>query len=375
MLDTVTSDDDKVTPVYRLDEICELLQSSPGDVVREMVEYIVKRLDYKSPYVKQKALRLIKFALPKAGKEFRRELQRHSGSIRALFHYRGQPDPLKGDAPNKGVRDAAHDAIAVMFDQDEPRPHSAFEGTGRRMEGFGSNGETFSPSSGPGGAAAGSLQLSDIVEFGKESLEKGLTLIRDAAQSSGVGYKGRGLGRSLTATDGGGVQGGRYESQGRYTGPAPEASYSGFERYSDRSDFSSQSYGGRDYQAGERTTPRGRSGGEYGDSDSKARSATPCDCAGGRAGTAVQGGAGGVPGKRQQAGWGRPGDRPGGPAAGARVAGAAQGSVHPGRDAEAAGGGARVRRRVAVLRGGQQRHHRVPGVPTGVAAGEVEAGA
>lgn len=54
MIDAATSDEDKVTPVYKLEEICELLRSSPSGIVKEVSEFLLKRLDHKSPIVKQK---------------------------------------------------------------------------------------------------------------------------------------------------------------------------------------------------------------------------------------------------------------------------------------------------------------------------------
>ena len=54
MIDGATSDEDKVTPVYKLEEICELLRSSHVSIVKEVSEFILKRLDHKSPIVKQK---------------------------------------------------------------------------------------------------------------------------------------------------------------------------------------------------------------------------------------------------------------------------------------------------------------------------------
>ena len=58
---------------------------------------------------------MIKYAVGKSGAEFRREMQRHSVAIRQLLHYKGQPDPLKGDALNKAVRDTANEAVSAMF--------------------------------------------------------------------------------------------------------------------------------------------------------------------------------------------------------------------------------------------------------------------
>ena len=61
---------------------------------------------------------MIKYAVGKSGVEFRREMQRHSVAVRQLFHYKGQLDPLKGDALNKAVRDTAHETISAIFSED-----------------------------------------------------------------------------------------------------------------------------------------------------------------------------------------------------------------------------------------------------------------
>lgn len=54
MIDGATSDEDKVTPVYKLEEVCELLRSSHVSIVKEVSDFILKRLEHKSPAVKQK---------------------------------------------------------------------------------------------------------------------------------------------------------------------------------------------------------------------------------------------------------------------------------------------------------------------------------
>ncbi|GFZ08069.1 ENTH/VHS family protein [Actinidia rufa] len=42
MIDGATSDEDEVTPVYKLEEICELLRSSHVSIVKEVSEFILK---------------------------------------------------------------------------------------------------------------------------------------------------------------------------------------------------------------------------------------------------------------------------------------------------------------------------------------------
>ena len=55
MVDGVTSDDDKVAPVYNMEEIIEIFQQAPSDVVREMTDYLMKsRMEHRSPNVRLK---------------------------------------------------------------------------------------------------------------------------------------------------------------------------------------------------------------------------------------------------------------------------------------------------------------------------------
>jgi hypothetical protein len=63
MVDGVTAEDDKVAPVYKLEEICELLRASDASIVKEIAEFVLKRLDNKSPLVKQKVPLLPTFLL------------------------------------------------------------------------------------------------------------------------------------------------------------------------------------------------------------------------------------------------------------------------------------------------------------------------
>lgn len=209
-VDGVTSDEDKVAPVYKLEEICELLRSSHVSIVKEVSDFILKRLDHKSPIVKQKALRLIKYSVGKSGVEFKREMQRHLAAIRQLFHYKGQLDPLKGDALNKAVRDAAHEAISAIFASDDSRSAPA-EDINRRIQGFGNkNFEMRTDDK--------KSFLSEVVGLGTASIRQGLssfTTAHSLRKSDNGSYKSPNLRKSLTmeidSTD-------RYEKEEHYSG-------------------------------------------------------------------------------------------------------------------------------------------------------------
>ncbi|XP_057459800.1 protein MODIFIED TRANSPORT TO THE VACUOLE 1-like [Actinidia eriantha] len=193
MIDGATSDEDKVTPVYKLEEICELLRSSDVSIVKEVSEFILKRLDHKSPIVKQKALRLIKYAVGKSGVEFRREMQRHSVAVRQLFHYKGQLDPLKGDALNKAVQDTSHEAISAIFSADDNKPAPA-EDINKRIQGFG-NTNFDMPSEDKRSF------LSEVVGIGSATIKQGLSSLTQSPslkKNDTGSYKSPNLRRSLT---------------------------------------------------------------------------------------------------------------------------------------------------------------------------------
>ncbi|KAH7657830.1 ENTH/VHS domain-containing protein [Dioscorea alata] len=194
MVDGVTADEDKIAPVYKLEEICELLRTSPAGIVKEVSEYILKRLDHKSPIVKQKALRLVKYAVGKSGVEFRREMQRHSGVMRQLVHYKGQQDPLKGDALNKAVRETAQEAISAMFASEDNKVVVPADNLNKRIQGFGNTNYEM-PSE------EKKSFLSEVVGLGSASIIQGLTNIASAhsMKKNDVGsYKSPTLRRSLT---------------------------------------------------------------------------------------------------------------------------------------------------------------------------------
>jgi hypothetical protein len=54
LVDGVTSDSETIAPVYKLEELCTLMRTSSLYIVRELLDRILKRLDHRSPVVKQK---------------------------------------------------------------------------------------------------------------------------------------------------------------------------------------------------------------------------------------------------------------------------------------------------------------------------------
>lgn len=141
-------------------------------------------------------LRLIKYVAGKSIMEFQREMQRNSAVLRQLLHYKGHPDPLKGDALNKAVRDSAQEAMTAIFTEHETITSTTppAENLNRRIEGFGNT--NFHPTHGDKRSF-----LSGMVGFGTASIKQGLNSLargRSFIQHGNPNSKGRNLWRSLT---------------------------------------------------------------------------------------------------------------------------------------------------------------------------------
>lgn len=128
----------------------------------------------------------------KSGAEFRREMQRNSVAVRQLVHYKGHPDPLKGDALNKAVRETAQEALSALFASEESKP-SAIESLGGRIQGFGNT--NFEPSDDR------KSFLSEVVNIGSSTIKQGLSNLTNSSSinrnETGT-YRGPNLRRSLT---------------------------------------------------------------------------------------------------------------------------------------------------------------------------------
>ncbi|KAL0343272.1 UNVERIFIED_CONTAM: protein MODIFIED TRANSPORT TO THE VACUOLE 1 [Sesamum angustifolium] len=249
MVEGATSDEDKVTPVYKLEEICDLLRSSHSSIVKEVSEFILKRLDHKSPIVKQKALRVIKYAVGKSGSEFRREMQRNSVAVRQLIHYKGQPDPLKGDALNKAVRETAQETLSALFSSDESKAAPTESSLGSRIQGFGNTNYEM-PSEDK------KSFISGVVDIGTATIKQGLTSLTQSPslrKNNDTGsYKSPNLRRSLTREN---------DYSDRYEGIGSHAETQNSSRFSKNAGSGNW---GQDISASEAETSSRDSGPTYG---------------------------------------------------------------------------------------------------------------
>ncbi|DBA95962.1 TPA: hypothetical protein ACH3X1_001480 [Trebouxia sp. C0004] len=138
-LEEATSAKDDVAPMYLLDEIAQLANGG-GETAQGLADATIKRLGNRSPIVKQKALRLIKHVSNKGASEYRRAICKQAKEIRELTHYKGDPDPFKGDVLNQKVRDAAKETLDAIFQATDTNysSNSTKPTLTNRIQGFGS---------------------------------------------------------------------------------------------------------------------------------------------------------------------------------------------------------------------------------------------
>ncbi|CAH1437754.1 unnamed protein product [Lactuca virosa] len=122
-------------------------------------------------------------------------MQRNSVAVRQLIHYKGQPDPLKGDALNKSVRETAQEALSAIFSrEDNSKPPPPQEGLTQRIQGFG-NTNFDVPSDDK------KSFLSDMVGIGSATIKQGLNSLSQAQthnKNDTGAYRGPNMRRSLT---------------------------------------------------------------------------------------------------------------------------------------------------------------------------------
>lgn len=187
MLNKATSADDVPTPGYMFTEIAK----STGDVnaCQQLADYLIKKLERDNPQVKVKVLRIIRHVCDTGKPEFRRAVQKRADVVKSCLQYRGTPDPLKGDAPNKAVRDEADAAIKSVFSSDSSaNAYGLSTEPAKKMQGFGSD----SAAGGGGDSYSGRMG-----GFGNESSYGG---------SGGFGGGGGGA-KSFGSSGGGGMVG------------------------------------------------------------------------------------------------------------------------------------------------------------------------
>lgn len=131
----------------------------------------------------------------KSGAEFKREMQKNSVAVRQLVHYKGQPDPLKGDALNKAVRETAQEALSVLFSSDDSTAAPTESTLRSRIQGFGNTNYEM-PSEDR------KSFIGEVVDMGSATIRQGLSGLKQSPstrKSNDTGsYKSPNLQQSLT---------------------------------------------------------------------------------------------------------------------------------------------------------------------------------
>lgn len=148
VLNKATSADFDPVPGYTLSSICSmfpwflnamLISGMTHDglaVSKQLEEYLLSKLSKDHAGVKYKVLRIIRFACENGcSSDFRRLVQRKVDMVRQAQSFRGTADPLRGDSPNKAVRDEASAVLKSLFEAE----NSGKSIVQPRMQGIGSS--------------------------------------------------------------------------------------------------------------------------------------------------------------------------------------------------------------------------------------------
>ena len=113
---------------------------SSSSSCRQLEDHLVSKLASSDPIVRLKALRLIRRVSEEGcNPEFSRGIQSRLNLIKECLTFRGTLDPLRGDAPNKAVRDEAALAMKAIFSErkQDSQPRVSVSSVGG-LQGFGS---------------------------------------------------------------------------------------------------------------------------------------------------------------------------------------------------------------------------------------------
>ena len=140
VLNKATSPNDDPTPGYLFGEIAKWTFADV-QACQQLADYLLKKLEKDNPYTKVKVLRIIHHVCEQGKPDFRRQVARRADIVKSCLQYRGTPDPLKGDAPNKAVREEADSAVKAIFSSDSTTNAYGVpsESSSKKMAGFGSN--------------------------------------------------------------------------------------------------------------------------------------------------------------------------------------------------------------------------------------------
>jgi len=148
-----TSPDEVPTPGYLYNEISGITKAS-ADACKQLIDFLVKRLKKDNVHVKIKTLRLIKHCCLHGHATFKKDMKSFTAEVKECLNFRGDADPLHGDALNKQVRDLGQECMTAIYDTSQPVENMTTAG---RIQGLGCNGAP-STCGASASSAAGSFQ-------------------------------------------------------------------------------------------------------------------------------------------------------------------------------------------------------------------------
>ncbi|KAF4753690.1 AP-4 complex accessory subunit Tepsin, partial [Perkinsus olseni] len=144
-----TTADAQPTPGYMYLEIAKMTYAANGS--HQLEDYLCNKIASKDDAnVKFKCLRIIRNILDPdaqvhASMDFKKRMQRRADVVKSCRMFRGPVDPLRGDAPNKAVREEAEAALKMIFNEatigqqhQQPTAAAPYSGLHDRIKGFGS---------------------------------------------------------------------------------------------------------------------------------------------------------------------------------------------------------------------------------------------
>ncbi|KAG5180095.1 hypothetical protein JKP88DRAFT_264021 [Tribonema minus] len=213
MVARATSRDPAPTPGYMYDEIARMTHAN-FEGCKALEGYLLDRIRVSNAYSKFKCLMIIKHVCLKGRPEFRKDMQRSVDAIKDCLTFTAPPDPLRGDEPNRRVREAAKETLEALY-ADSHGP-SAIGGVyaagtssqyGNRIEGIGGGEAAGGPQPYGSGNGASFYVRSAVERFS-----------RTGSDLSGYSGSMGGAGMQSGNSGGGGSLGGSYRPGGSGNG-------------------------------------------------------------------------------------------------------------------------------------------------------------
>lgn len=161
LLARATEGTDAPTPGYIYVDLAKAGNGNPT-ACQDMAVYLTRRLASKqNPNIKYKCCKVLAKLCDQIPRNaFRRCVaQDHAGvtAIKEAMHYRGTPDPVRGDEPNQKVRVAAKECLDAVY-REAPSSETVPTGGGGVAGGYGGISSSYGPPGGGGNDAHNRMQ-------------------------------------------------------------------------------------------------------------------------------------------------------------------------------------------------------------------------